>query len=223
MQNGELILDKISGLEEKLRPIIEANEKMAELKADLTPLGNRAMSIVINELLEVEAGFDLDDLLSMIKQLLRSTRNISYVLKQLDNAIEFFTDMEPLMHSAVPQLINHLDDLEKRGVFRMLKATLDIRAKMAKAYGPDDIDQIGDGMVVLMGLAKKLADPKAADFINRVLDIPTSMDLNQVKGTGPGGLIAASFNKDFKNGLGVVLELTKALGKLKNDDSNTTG
>lgn len=215
MQNGEQILEKISGLEEKLQPIIDANTKMRELKADLTPLGNRAMSIVINELLEVEAGFDLDDLIDLLKQMMRSTKNITYVMKQLDNVLEFVKDMEPLMRSAVPQLINHLDDLEKQGVFRMLKATLDIRAKMASAYDPDDVDQIGDGMVVLLGLAKKLSDPKAADFINRVLEVPANIDLDNVKPVGVGGLMSAGFNKDIKNGLGVMMELTKALGKIK--------
>jgi uncharacterized protein YjgD (DUF1641 family) len=218
MQNGEQILEKISGLEEKLQPIIDANSRMQELKADLTPLGNRAMSIVINELLEVEAGFDLDDLFDMLKQLMRSTKNITYVMKQLDNILEFWKDMEPLMHSAVPQLINHLDELEKRGVFRMLKATLDIRAKMATVYDPDDVEQIGDGMVVLLGLAKKLADPKAADFINRVLEVPGNIDLDNVKPVGVGGLMSAGFNKDIKNGLGVMMELTKALGKIKKEE-----
>lgn len=217
MQNGEQILEKISGLEEKLQPIIDANVRMRELKADLTPLGNRAMSIVIDELLEVETGFDLDNVIDMVKQLMRSTKNITYVMKQLDNIIEFAQDMEPLLHSAVPKLINSLDDLEKRGVFRMLKATTEIRAKMAAAYGPDDIEEIGDGMVVLLGLAKKLSDPKAADFVNRLLDVPGNIDVENCKPVGIGGLMSAGFDGDIKKGLGVMMELTKALGKIKDD------
>ena len=119
MTNENIILEKVQRLEEQLAPMIESSRKMEEIKADVTPLLNTAMGNVINELLQVEAGFELNDLFELIKQAMRSTKNMIYMMKQLDNIIEFISDLEPLLKSAVPILIGYLDDLEKRGVLRI--------------------------------------------------------------------------------------------------------
>lgn len=215
MTNEELIISKLNHFEEQLEPILRANAKTQELKQDITPLLNHAIILLINELMEVESSFELNDLFDLAKQTLRSTKNLMYCLKQLDNIIEFIKDMEPLLKSAVPILIGYLDDLEKRGVFRIIKATLDIRAKVAQAYNPDDIDTIGDGMVSLLGFAKNLADPKTVDFVEQLLNVPAGVDLDEAKPVGVGGMISAGFNPEIKKGIGVMLELTKALGKMK--------
>jgi uncharacterized protein YjgD (DUF1641 family) len=215
MTNENAILEKVQRLEEQLAPMIESSRKMEEIKADVTPLLNTAMGNVINELLQVEAGFELNDLFELIKQAMRSTKNLIYMMKQLDNIIEFVSDLEPLLKSAVPILIGYLDDLEKRGVLRILKATLDIRAKVAEAYDGDDMEQIGDGFVAMLGFAKILADPKVLDFVGKLLTVPGQVDLDNAKAVGPGGMLSAGFNKEIQNGFGVMLELTKALGKLK--------
>ena len=215
MTNEDIILQKINEFETHLKPILDSRAKTEELKKDLTPLMNHGIGVLITEMLEVESSFELQDMFDLIKQTLRSTKNLKYCLKQLDNIIEFIKDMEPLLKSAVPILIGYLDDLEKRGVFRIIKATLDIRAKVAAAYDHEDIDRIGDGMVALLGFAKHLAEPKTSEFVGKLLSVPSNVNLDEVKGVGPTGLISAGFNKDIKNGLGVVLELTKALGKVK--------
>jgi uncharacterized protein YjgD (DUF1641 family) len=120
-----------------------------------------------------------------------------------------------LLKHAVPQIINYLDDLEQRGVLRIIQAMMGVRAKVAAAYSPEDIDQIGDGMVALLGLGKKLTDPKILTFLEKAVDIPAALDLSASKKVGPWGLVSAGSNDDVKEGLGVLIELTKALGKLK--------
>ena len=215
MTNEEIILEKMREFEAALSPILEGKKRTEELKKDVTPLLNHGIGLMINELLEVESSFELKDLFDLIKQTMRSTKNLIYCLKQLDNIIEFIKDMEPLLRSAVPILIGYLDDLEKRGVLRIIKSTLDIRAKVADAYDHEDVDQIGDGMVSLLGFAKNLADPKTKAFLEKLLNVPANVDLDNAQSVGPLGMLSAGFNPDIKNGIGVMLELTKALGKLK--------
>jgi uncharacterized protein YjgD (DUF1641 family) len=188
---------------------------MKELKDDLIPLQNKAFQLMINELQEVEAGFELDDFLELVKRLVRSTRSFVFALRQMESIIEFVRDMEPLLKSSVPQIIEYLDGLEQRGVIRMYGAMLDVRAKVAATYTAEDIEKIGDGVVALLGLAKKIADPQAIAFLERAAALPASVDLTKAQKVGPFGLASAGFNEDVKQGFGVLIELTKALGKLK--------
>lgn len=215
MTNEEKILSKLEKIEADMAPMLRFGKNMKELKDDLIPLQNRAFQLMIDELKEVEAGFELDDFLLLMKQMARSTRSFIFALKQMESIIEFVRDMEPLLKSSVPQIIEYLDDLERKGVIRMYTAMLDVRAKVASAYTAEDIEQIGDGVVALLGLAKKMADPKAIAFLERAAALPASLDLTEVKKIGPFGLAAAAFDEDVKQGFGVLIELTKAVGKLK--------
>lgn len=215
MENEKLILEKISNMEAQLACMAKPAQRVQELKEDLAPLMNHGVGLLINELLDVGSNFELNDLFELIKQAMRSTNNLHYSLKQLDNIIEFIQDVEPLLRSAVPQLIHYLDDLEKRGVLRIIRSALDVRAKIAQAYSSEDIDAIGDGFVVMLGLAKKLKDPNTVEFIDKLMGIPQNVDLKNVKSAGVGRLMTAGFDSEIKAGLGVMLELTKAMGKLK--------
>jgi uncharacterized protein YjgD (DUF1641 family) len=217
MENEKLILKRLDRIEARLAPLTQGVETVNELKRDLTPLANHAVQMVIKELQDVESGFQLEDLLDLAKQFLRSVRNITYSLRQLGNVIDFVTTMEPLLKSSVPQLINYLDDLEQKGVFRILNATMGIRAKIAEKYTPEDIDQIGDGLVALLGLAKKISCPQAISFFEGVVEIPAKANLATSKEVGPLSLLFAGSNKEVKEGLGVLVELTKGLGKLRNN------
>lgn len=217
VENEKLILERLDRIEALLAPLAQGAETVHELKRDLTPLANHAVQMIIRELQDVESGFQLEDLLGMFKQFLRSVRNITYSLRQLGNLIDFVTTMEPLLKSSVPQLINYLDDLEQRGVFRILQATLGIRAKIAEKYTPEDIEQIGDGLVALLGLAKKISCPEAISFFEGVAEIPARVDLSTSREVGPLSLLFAGSNKEVKEGLGVLIELTKGLGKLRNN------
>ena len=215
MTNEELILKRLENIETQITPLVKTADKLNELREDMIPLSNQAVQLLINELQDVEAGFELDDLFHLVKQLLRSTRSIIFGLKQMVGFVEFMKDMEPLLKQAVPQMINYLDDLEQRGVLRIIQAMMGVRAKVAAAYTPEDIDQIGDGMVSLLGLGKKLTDPKLLTFLEKAVEIPAAVDLSASKKVGPWGLVSASSNDEVKEGLGVLIELTKALSKLK--------
>jgi uncharacterized protein YjgD (DUF1641 family) len=217
MTNEELILQRLDALESKIDPLVKDRLKWSELKEDLVPLQNQAVGLLIEQLQEVEAGFQLEDALNLVKRSMRSIKNFIFALKAMDNIIDFVNDLEPLLKSAVPKMIEHLDELERKGVFRIIKSTLGIRAKVAAAYDHHDIEKIGDGIVAMLALAKKMADPRTMAFLEKMVEIPGSVDLTQTHKVGPLGLVSAGFNPEIKEGLGVMIALTKAMGKLKSN------
>ena len=215
MTNEELILERLDRIEAKIDPLVKSFDGVKELGADMSPLAHQAFQLVIKELEDVESSFQLEDLLEMIKRMLRSVRSLTFALNQLENIIDFVTTLEPLLKSSVPQLIHYLDDLEQQGVFRILNATLGVRAKIAAAYSPEDIDKIGDGLVAALGLAKKLTEPATLSLLEKLTEMPAQLNLAEAKDVGPFGLLWASGNKEIKEGLGVLMQLTKGMAKLK--------
>jgi len=223
MTNEELILERLDRIEAQLTPISQTAGGIKDLREDLIPLSGQAFRLLIRELEDVESSFQLEDLLTLLKRTLRSVKHIIFAMEQLENIVDFVNTIEPLLKSAVPQVINYLDDLEQKGVLRIITATLDVRAKIASAYTAEDIEQIGDGAVALLGLAQKLSDPNAMAFLKKIAVLPSKVDLEAAKPVGLFGMLGALSSKEAKQGLGVLMELTKAMGALKNGDGMGAG
>ncbi|MBW1724123.1 MAG: DUF1641 domain-containing protein [Deltaproteobacteria bacterium] len=215
MTNEELILERLDRIESRIAPLSETAISMKEFKNDLMAMAQPVSKSLIKDLESVESAFQLEDLGVLSKRMLRSIKHIIYALDQLENITDFVTTVEPVLRLMVPQIIEYLNDLEESGVFRIIKATYDIRAKIATAYTAEDIEQIGDGLVALLGVAKKLSDPQLATLLENLAEVGAIVDLTKSKDVGPFGFFSACSGPESKRGLGVLIELTKALGKLK--------
>lgn len=226
MSNEEMILERLTRIEEKLDTVARVEEQLAvftrtyenlsDLSKDISLLMDPAVRRLTDELVNVESGFQMEDLFGMLKRLLPSLRYLTYALEQLENLIDLWQDIEPLLKIAVPHFINILDDLEQKGIFRTNAAMLDMYSKIAQHYSPEDLAAIGDGFVRMHGIVRKFSEPEVIQLIDKLMDIPTQVDLEKSEPVGPLGILFRLKSEECKKGLGVIVELTKALGKLKN-------
>jgi uncharacterized protein YjgD (DUF1641 family) len=210
----DLLLERLERMEGQLQTLVKAQQGMAELKADVAPLMNSTIRLLIDELGVVESGFQLEDVFTLVKKAMRNLRKFTQALDMMENAFELWDCLEPMMKSAVPQLINYMDNLERKGVLRTYAAMLEVRAKVAANYDPEEIGDMGDAFVLLLSMLKKLSDPQMIDFMNRILELPMGINLKDAKPLGPLGMLSVMGSKEGRQGLGVAMELTKALGRL---------
>jgi uncharacterized protein YjgD (DUF1641 family) len=230
MTNEELILERLDRIEQRLEGVARVEQQMAafagpwenlsDLGRDLSLLVDPAVRKLTEEMVEVEIGFQIEDFFDLVKRLLPRLKYLTWSLDQLENLVDWWSDMEPLLKLAVPKLIDYLDELERKGIFRINAAVLEMYAKIAENYNPEDIDAMGDGFVRMHGVVKKLSNPQLIEFLDRVIDIPTEINLEEVRPSGPVGLLWRLRSQECRDGLGVLVELTKALGKLKGAPAN---
>lgn len=215
MSKEDLILQRLEEIETKLALVHERAVVSQNFWHDMQPVMNDAFKVMLHELGDIETGFQLEDLFVLLKTSLRSVNNLTYALNQLETLINLWGTAEPLMKSTVPKAIAYLDDLEQKGVFRTYQAMLNLRAKVAQEYGPEQIEEMGDAFVFLIGMLSKLSDPKVRLMIEKASDAFTTMDLDKAEPCGPIGLMRAMSSPEAKQGLAVMVEMTKTLGKLR--------
>jgi len=215
MNNDQAIMEQLDHLGQEIAVLTDSARSLRELRDDLSPRVNEAVKVLISELAEIEADVQFEDMALLLKNLMRNVRNLNWSVDQLKNLIDFLRTVEPLLKSAVPQAIYVLDQLEQQGVFRVLSTMLGVVQRIADTYTPEDMEQIGNGLVALVGVAKKLTAPEALSLLDKVAEVPAAVDLSQAKGVGPIGMLFALGNSEVKQGMGVVLELTKGLSRLK--------
>jgi len=215
MNNDQAIVEQLDHLGQEIAVLTDSARSLRELRDDLSPRVNEAVKVLISGLAEMEADVQFEDIVLLLKNLMRNVRNLNWSVDQLKNLIDFLRTVEPLLKSAVPQAIYVLDQLEQQGVFRVLSTMLGVVQRVADTYTPEDMEQIGNGLVALVGVAKKLTAPEALSLLDKVAEVPAGVDLSQAKAVGPVGMLFALGNSEVKQGMGVVLELTKGLSRLK--------
>ena len=155
MNDERLILQQLDYMGKEISSLTDSARTLRELRDDLSPMVNETVKVLIKELAEVEPDFTLEDLGYLMKNVMRSVRNINWSLDQLKSLIDFLRTVEPLLKSSVPQSIQYLDQLERQGIFQILSAMLAVMQRIAQTYTPEDFEQIGEGLVHLVGVAKE--------------------------------------------------------------------
>ena len=215
MTTEQMILDRLDRLESQIAPLTASAKALGELREELAPRVNEAVQALIVELADVEADFQLEDLLFLLKKMMRNIRNLSFALDQMKNLIDFALTAEPLLKSSVPQVISYLDDLEQRGVLRLLGTGMEVLKKVGASYSAEELQQTADGVVRLAGILKKLTVPAALDLIDSAADLPTRVNVSGAQAVGPWGMLRGMGDPQVQQGLGVLLEFTKGLAALR--------
>ncbi|RJR33947.1 MAG: DUF1641 domain-containing protein [Deltaproteobacteria bacterium] len=192
MTNEELLLERLARIEERLEGVARV-EKQLEVFAGpwetLSDLG-KEFSILLppatrqlsEELAEVEIGFQVEDLFTLLKKFLPALKYLTWSLEQLENLIDWWSDLEPVLKIAVPKMIDQLDVLEQHRVFTM--------------FG-------------------RIFSVEMLSFMERLSEVALTARLEEAKPVGPIGILWQLKSPECRQGLGVLVELTRALSKMQ--------
>ena len=75
MNNEDLILERLDRLESQIAPLAASARAVSELRDEVAPRVNEAVHALIAQLADVEADFQLEDLLFLIKKAMRNVKN----------------------------------------------------------------------------------------------------------------------------------------------------
>jgi len=215
MTQDTALAERLDRLEAQIAPLVQSAKAVSELRDELAPRVNEAVQALIVELADVEADFQIEDLVYLVKNLMRNVKNVNFTLDQLKNLIDFAVIAEPVLKTTVPQIIYYLDDMEQNGVFRLLSTGLEVMKKIGAAYSAEDLQKIGDGLVQLAGSLQKLTTPEALEMLDKAADLPSHVDVKDAKPVGMWGMLGALSRPEVKEGMGVAMELTAGLARLK--------
>jgi uncharacterized protein YjgD (DUF1641 family) len=209
------LMERMDRLESQITPLVDTANALGELRKELAPRVNEAVHALIVELADVAPHFQLEDLVHLLKNIMRNIGTLNFTLDQLKNLIDFLVIAEPVLKTSVPKIIYYFDELEQKGIFRILTLGLEVLKSIGSVYSPEELQQIGDGLVRLVGMLHKLLAPESLDLLERAAALPGRTDLSGARPVGLLGLMGALSDPRLKVGLGVALELTRGLAALQ--------
>ena len=111
------IKSNIAFLTEKAMIQERKQQEFEELKRDIIPIGNHLIKLTIDELAEIGTEFELEDLLYLLKRMLRNTDLILAMFDRFESIMGLADEAEILGKQVFSNTVENLDGMEREGYF----------------------------------------------------------------------------------------------------------
>jgi uncharacterized protein YjgD (DUF1641 family) len=181
-----------------------------ELKDDLIPIGHELFRKSVEQLEEVEQYVQMEDVLRLVKRLLRNTRNLEQILDQLESVTELWQDFSPLSRDAFLTLMQRLDELERRGYFVFLQGGLDMADRIVTSFTEEDVRQLGENIVLILQTVKEMTQPQIMTMLRQTAQVVKD---EEPVDTSMLGIIRQLNDPAVKKGLAKTLQVLKSVAE----------
>jgi uncharacterized protein YjgD (DUF1641 family) len=159
-QKVDALTAQVAFLAEETRLQQRRRQEMDELKNDLTPVASDMYRVAVRELNEIDSYVQLEDLLRLLKRLMRNTANLEQMLDQLEGMMALWQDLSPLTQDAFLALMNQLETLEQKGYFAFMRGGSAIADQIVTSFTEEDVRQLGDNVVLILQTVKEMTQPE---------------------------------------------------------------
>ena len=143
MTPEEKILERLEAIEDKLSDLQASKENSRMLIEQLTPIGNHAFRLAIEEMETLNGRVTLDDILDLCRKGLLTVPRITWLLDQLENATDLWQILHPAMGPTFPHIIEKMGEWERDGVFAKMSAAKNAGGNLLGSMSPEDIEKTG--------------------------------------------------------------------------------
>jgi len=210
-QKLDLLTAQVQYLAAQAQLAERQRQDRAELVRDLTPVVNDVFRIATEQLEEVQEYVDLDDLLRLLKRLLRNGRNLEAMLDQLESILDLMQTMGPLTDSAFSQAVELLSVAERKGYFAFARGGWQIADNIVTSFTEDDVKQLGDNIVLILQTVKSMTQPEVMNFVKNTVSVVEKETAVPVD-ISYRALLGQMRDPNVRRGLALTLRVLRTLG-----------
>lgn len=210
-QKIDALTTQVAYLSEQAQIAERQRQERAELVSDLTPIANQAFQITIEQLDEVKEYIDLNDLLRLMKRLMRNGRNFEQLLDQLEGAMDLIDTIGPLTDEAFFNVVNSLAELEQKGYFTFARGSKRILDNVVTSFSEDDINRLGDNVVLILNTVKDMTQPEIMNFVRNTL-IVAEREIDKPVDISYRGLFRQIQDPAVRRGLALTMRVLHVIG-----------
>ena len=205
-----LLNQKLDYLTEQLELQNKQREGMNELMQDAIPVVNHMIKLSIDELAEIGSDFQLEDLLFLLKRILRDTHMLVGLLDQVEAVADLAEEGQVMGKRIFHQITMELDRLEREGYFGFARAGWEIMERIVTEFSEEDVHALGDNIVTILTTVRNMTQPEIMALANNAVGALQDETLD-VKPVSTFGLLRELSKPETRIGMARLLNLVKAL------------
>ncbi len=198
-------------------------QEMDELKKDMSLIAKDMFDSAVEELSDVAPYFETKDALLLLKKLMRNTRNLNQVMDQFEGARDLFADLQPLGKQMFDQLLDNLNEMDKKGYFEFGSELIKIIDTIVTSFSPQDVKLLRENITTILLTVKSMTQPQMLSSVNNALQFFQHMDIAIERDISLTRLLRQLNDPEVKRGLYFALEFVKNIsGQPQQQEQLTT-
>jgi uncharacterized protein YjgD (DUF1641 family) len=206
----ETLHQKLDVISEQLEAQQRQQRELQELQQDMLPIVNHMIKLSIDELAEIGNDFQLEDLLFLLKRVLRNTRLIRRLMDIVEGTAGLIDELQPIGIQAFSTSVETLDRLEREGWH--------IVERIVNEFNEEDVRALGDNIVTILTTVRNMTQPEILSLANNAITAISPRE--QVEDISTLQLIRELGDPRVRRGMVRLLNMVKALDDQSRTDGN---
>ncbi|MDF1500724.1 MAG: DUF1641 domain-containing protein [Anaerolineales bacterium] len=204
-----LLHEKIDFLTEQMEAQRRRQIELDELKNDLIPIVNHMVSLSIEELAEIGTEFQLEDLLFLLKRVLRNTEAFLRLMDMLEASMGLSDEINLLGAQVFSNLVETADRLEREGYFAFIREGWGIFERIVAEFDEQDVRALGDNIVTILTTVRNMTQPEVLALANNAVTAIHPTD--QAEDISTLQLLRSLSDPQVRRGMARLLNIVKTL------------
>lgn len=224
LKDIQLQLEEINS---KLNFIMEEVELQKKHRLELQDFKEDIIRVIkdlyvtsLEELEQVHDYLKTGDILDFFKKFLRNINNLAKFLEQLENVRDFLKDFGPISKSLSKDLMNKLDEFDRKGYFEFMKEAQGILDNIVTSFTVDDVKALSDNIVTILNTVKNLTQPDMLTAINNAVNVYKKLDIEIKEDVSLLKLIKELNTPETKKALFYSIQFLKKLSTMNEPQTN---
>jgi len=207
----DALTTQVAYLTEQTHLAERQRQERAELMQDLLPIAHDAYGLITAQLEDVQPYMAPEDLLRLVKQLLRNGPMLEKLLGQLESLADLVESVGPLSNDVFAQAVTTLQGMEQRGYFTFAKGGAQIADTIVTSFGEEDVKRLGDNVVLILNTVKDMTQPEIMGFVrNFVANV--ELEVEKPVNTSLPALLGQMRDANVRRGLALTMRVLRVIG-----------
>jgi len=208
----DLLTEQVALIADELRQQRQQRERWADLVSDSAPVVSGAFDMVSRELESLSDDVTVDDAVRLARTVAKAVPTMEALLRQLESLSSLGEEIAPLASPAMATLTATLQEFDDKGYFTFAKGGADIVDKVVTSFTEDDIDALGDNVVLILNTVKEMTQPEVMTLLQRTALTAQDVDEEFAEAPSTFALLKQMRDPQTRRGLGRVMTMLRTIG-----------
>ncbi len=208
----DLLAEQVAEMADEMRRQRLQREQWADLVADSSPVVSGAFDMMTRELETLSDDVNIEDAVALARTLARAIPTMEALLRQVDSLNALAGDVVPLATPAMATLTSTLQGLDDKGYFAFAQGGASIVDKVVTSFTEDDIEALGDNVVLILNTVKEMTQPEVMTLLQRTALTAQDVDDEFTDAPSMFALLKQMRDPQTRRGLGRVMTMLRTVG-----------
>ncbi len=208
----DLLASQVAYLTEQAQQAERSRQSRDELLETVLPIARDGMALVSNEMQDMQEYLKPQDLVRLLKKIIRHAPQMEMLLDQIDGAMDLLEIAGPISKQGMDKATKVLGDLEHKGYFNFAQSGMKMMDTIVTSFSPEDVDRLSENIVLILNTVKDMTQPEIMSFLRNTLEV-SEREVGKPVNTSLWAIPSQLKDPAVRRGLALTLRVLRVVGE----------